>query len=123
MLELSSTDADAVTSQSSQQESIRAFLSSLFGQLCTGQGSLSQTGLLQQPWVMATAARLVGDYALWFSKLGGSDVPLEGALRLLLEALQMPQVKPHEMRNGRHPHGVCVSHADLNMACFHLRQQ
>ncbi len=93
MLELSSSSFPLDQSLASRhQESIRAFLSGLFGQLCTGQGSLSQTGLLQQPWVMATAARLIGDYALWFSKLGGPEVPLEGALRLLLEALKMPQV-------------------------------
>lgn len=41
---------------------------------------------------MATAARLMGDYALWFSNLGGPEVPLEAALQLLLQALRVPQV-------------------------------
>jgi len=48
---------------------------------------------------MATAARLIGDYALWFSNLGGPDVPLEAALQLLLQALTVPQVlKPKPCR-------------------------
>ena len=89
---MASADASPEQPQANGHQTIRAFLSSLFGQLCTGQGSLSQTGLLQQPWVMATAARLIGDYALWFSKLGGPEVPLEGALRVLLQALLLPQV-------------------------------
>lgn len=53
---------------------------------------MAQAGLLQQPWVMATTVRLVGDYALWFSNLGGPEVPLEAALQLLLQALRVPQV-------------------------------
>ena len=42
---------------------------------------------------MAAAARLVGDYALWFSNLGGPEVPLEAALQMLLEAFRLPQVQ------------------------------
>lgn len=93
MLESSSPDSEDQAAAGSDQQNTRALLSSLFRQLCSGQGRLTQTGLLQQPWVMATAARLIGDYALWFSHLGGPDVPLEAALQLLLEALRMPQVR------------------------------
>lgn len=93
MLESSSPESEHQAEAGSDQQNTRALLSSLFGQLCSGQGQLAQTGLLQQPWVMAAAARLMGDYALWFSHLGGPDVPLEAALQLLLEALRMPQVQ------------------------------
>ena len=92
MLESSSVDSQDQSEEGRHQQNTRALLSSLFGQLCTGQGHLSQAGLLQQPWVMATAARLLGDYALWFSNLGGPEVPLEAALQLLLQALRLPQV-------------------------------
>ena len=93
VLELAEVSDNNQAPSHGHQQNIRAFLGGLFGQLCTGQGHLSQTGLLQKPWLVATAARLIGDYALWFSTLGGSEVPLEGALRLLLAALQMPQVQ------------------------------
>ena len=94
ILEMASSDASPDQPQANaQQQTVRAFLSSLFGQLCAGQGSFSQTGLLQQPWVLASAARLIGDYAMWFSRLGGPEAPLEGALRLLLQAMLLSQVR------------------------------
>ena len=92
VLESSSVDSHDHSEEGRHQQITRALLSSLFGQLCSGQGHMAQAGLLQQPWVMATAARLVGDYALWFSNLGGPEVPLEAALQLLLQALRVPQV-------------------------------
>ena len=99
ILEMASSDASPDQPQANaQQHTVRAFLSSLSGQLCAGQGSFSQTGLLQQPWVLATAARLIGDYAMWFSQLGGPEAPLEGALRLLLQAMLRPQVRMSQSR-------------------------
>ena len=92
MLESSSVEAHDKSPESSYQDNSKAFLSGLFKQLCSGQGQVQQTGLLQQPWVMATAAGLIGDYALWFSNLGGPEVPLEAALQVLLNGLQLPQV-------------------------------
>ena len=92
VLESSSVDSQDQSEEGRHQQSTRALLSSLLGQLCSGQGQLTQSGLLQQPWVMASAARLMGDYALWFSNLGGPEVPLEAALQLLLQALRVPQV-------------------------------
>ncbi len=94
ILEMASSDASPDQPQANaQQQTVRAFLSSLFGQLCAGLGSFSQTGLLQQPWVLASVARLIGDYAMWFSRLGGPEAPLEGALRLLLQAMLLSQVR------------------------------
>ncbi len=99
ILEMASSDASLDQPQANaQQQTVRAFLSSLFGQLCAGQGSFSQTGLLQQPWVLASAARLIGDYAMWFSRLGGPEAPLEGALRLLLQAMLLSQVRLSQLR-------------------------
>ena len=93
VLESASIDLHGQPQQASSSPSIRAFLSGLFIQLCSGQGHLSQTGLMQQPCVMAAAARLVGDYALWFSNFGGPEVPLEAALQMLLQAFRLPQVQ------------------------------
>ncbi|KAA6422701.1 MAG: hypothetical protein FRX49_07236 [Trebouxia sp. A1-2] len=94
ILEMASSDASPDQPQANaHQQTVRAFLSSLFGQLCAGQGSFSQKGLLQQPCVLASAARLIGDYAMWFSRLGGPEAPLEGALRLLLQAMVPPQAR------------------------------
>ncbi|DBA84873.1 TPA: hypothetical protein ACH3X1_005892 [Trebouxia sp. C0004] len=94
ILEMASSDASPDQPQeNAQQQTIRAFLSSLFEQLSAGQSSFSQTGLLQQPWVLATAARLIGDYAMWFSRLGGPEAPLQGALRLLLQAMLLSQAQ------------------------------
>lgn len=105
VLESASPDSQDQSEEGSHQQNNRALLSSLFRQLCSGQGQLTQTGLLQQPWVMATAARLIGDYALWFSNLGGPDVPLEAALKLLLQALTMPQAAPAAAKAFR---GLCI---------------
>ena len=74
---------------SAQGEQIRAFLDGLFRHLCTGP---AQSGLLQQPCVLATIVRLIGDFSLWFGAIGGDDVPLTGALQLLLQALPVAQV-------------------------------
>ena len=41
-------------------------------------------------WVLATAVRLIGDYAAWFGK--AADAPLEGALKYLLRGLSTQQV-------------------------------
>ena len=98
------------------QQNIRAFLGGLFGQLCTGQGHLSQTGLLQKPWLVATAARLIGDYALWFSTLGGPEVPLEGALRLLLTTLKMPQVQYATSWSPARWKAVAAHHAHIHQS-------
>ena len=101
ILEMASSDASPDRPQANaQQQTVRAFLSRLFGQLCAGQGSFSQTGLLQQNWILATAARLIGDYAMWFSQLGGPEAPLEGALRLLLQAMLLSQVRLSQMRSS-----------------------
>lgn len=95
VLESSSADSQHQSEEGRHQQSTRKLLSSLFRQLCSRQGHLFETGLVQQPWVMATAVRLVGDYALWFSHLGGPEVLLEAALQLLLQALRVPQVLAH----------------------------
>lgn len=68
---------------------IRAFLDGLFRHLCSGG---EQAGLLQQPWVMASVVRLIGNYSLWFGATGGEDVPLTGALQVLLKALPVAEV-------------------------------
>ena len=41
-------------------------------------------------WVLATAVRIIGDYAAWFGK--AADAPLEGALKYLLRGLSTQQV-------------------------------
>ncbi len=65
-----------------------AFLQSLFGFLCSDQAAEGMLG--SNPWVLATAVRLIGDYAAWFGK--AADVPLEGALKYLLRGLSTQQV-------------------------------
>ncbi len=121
---MASSDASSDQPQASaQQQTVRAFLSSLFGQLCAGQGSFSQTGLLQQPWVLASAARLIGDYAMWFSRLGGPEAPLEGALRLLLQAMLLSQVRLSQLRlsvtNGDHESCLLGLTAPSTYLCWH----
>ena len=64
--------------------------------LATGQES---AGLLQRPWVLATAAKLIGNYSLWFGALGGEEVPLTGALQLLLQALPVPEVMKRKRKH------------------------
>ncbi len=121
---MASSDASPDRPQANaQQQTVRAFLSGLFGQLCAGQGSFSQTGLLQQPWVLATAARLIGDYAMWFSRLGGPEAPLEGALRLLLQAMLLSQVRLSQLRlsltNGEHKSCLFGLTAPNTHLCWH----
>ena len=65
-----------------------AFLQSLFGFLCSGQAAEGMLG--SNPWVLATAVRLIGDYAAWFGK--AAEAPLEGALKYLLRGLSTQQV-------------------------------
>ena len=124
ILEMASSDASPDQPQANaQQQTVRAFLSSLSGQLCAGQGSFSQTGLLQQPWVLASAARLIGDYAMWFSRLGGPEAPLEGALRLLLQAMLLSQVRLSQLRlsvtNGDHESCLLGLTAPSTYLCWH----
>lgn len=124
ILEMASSDASPHQPQANaQQQTVRAFLSSLFGQLCAGQGSFSQTGLLQQPWVLASAARLIGDYAMWFSRLGGPEAPLEGALRLLLQAMLLSQVRLSQLRllitYGKHEPCLLGFTAPSTHLCWH----
>ncbi len=121
---MASSDASPDRPQANaQQQTVRAFLSGLFGQLCAGQGSFSQTGLLQQPWVLATAARLIGDYAMWFSRLGGPEAPLEGALRLLLQAMLLSQVRLSQLRlsltHGEHKSCLFGLTAPNTHLCWH----
>lgn len=66
---------------------IKAFLHSLFWDICN-----ASAGLLQAPWSLASAVRLIGGYSLWFGAIGGENVPLIEALHLLLHALPIPEV-------------------------------
>ena len=65
-----------------------AFLQTLFGFLCSDQAAGGMLG--SNVWVLATAVRLIGDYAAWFGK--AADAPLEGALKYLLRGLSTQQV-------------------------------
>jgi hypothetical protein len=76
----SSTPSNGQADRAQQEQQL---LLGLFETVCSPNSRVAT--FLNNPYVCATAAALVGAYAAWFDNAINS--PLEGALRLLLHAL------------------------------------
>lgn len=79
----SSTPPIGCNGQADRAQQEQQLLLGLFETVCSPNSRVAS--FLNNPYVCATAATLVGAYAAWFDNTINS--PLEGALRLLLHAL------------------------------------
>lgn len=79
----STAPANGCNGQADRAQQEQQLLLGLFETVCSPNSRVA--AVLNNPYVCATAAGLVGAYAAWFDNTVNS--PLEGALRLLLHAL------------------------------------